>query len=129
MMIAEQQQTILLLQPDGGGQQLQLRSTLERAGFRVVAADSGEQILLQIPRERPCLVILDSQAPGPGPLGLAYEIHKHSGCARLPLILTAAHLSSDERVYWLESGIDLCLEGVPSSDEFVARVRALIRRR
>jgi DNA-binding response OmpR family regulator len=102
-----------------------LRAYLERAGFAVVTAGSGQQALAVARHERPDLVVLDLNLPGLDGLDVCRTIRRSSD---VPIIMLTARLEEADRLIGLELGADDYVVKPFSPREIVARVRAVLRR-
>jgi DNA-binding response OmpR family regulator len=102
-------------------------TTLNRAGYRAVEAATGEEALDLAERERPEVVVLDVHLPG---------LSGHEVCQKLRagkdgpnlLFVSGERTEAYDRVAGLLVGGDDYLVKPFAPDEFLARVRALIRR-
>jgi len=102
-----------------------VRSYLERDGYSVLVADSGEAALEIFERAHPDLLVLDLMLPGLSGEGVARSIRDHSD---VPIIMLTAKASEDDRVAGLRTGADDYLVKPFSPRELVARVDAVLRR-
>lgn len=101
------------------------RFYLEREGFVVsVAADgpSGEQYFRQ---HSPALIVLDIMLPGFDGLELCRRIRQHSA---LPILILTARAEDTDKAIGLGIGADDYLTKPFSPVEFIARIKALLRR-
>ncbi len=101
---------------------------LKSAGYEVLELGRDENVLLALKQLNPQLALLDWGDPNRSPLDVTRMIRSTRGFARLPIILTGMEISGDDKVLALETGVDLCVDGVLYPNEFVARVRSLLRR-
>jgi len=107
-----------------------MRRVLERAGFAVAEAASGEEAISAIERERPRLVVLDLRLPGISGFEVARRVRAHPDSAVRDTILLACSASVQEEVRQeaLEAGCD-DFEGKPFDvATFGPRIRDLIAR-
>jgi DNA-binding response OmpR family regulator len=102
-----------------------IKRELETNGYRVVHAADGLTALKLHAKERPAAVVLDWMLPGMDGLEVLRRIRQ--GAATPVLMLTARGEEAD-RVIGLELGADDYLTKPFSTREFIARVRALLRR-
>lgn len=99
---------------------------LQREGFSVTLASDGLQGLRAFHADRPDLVILDVLMPEMGGLTVCKRIRE---IAETPVMMLSAHaVSEEEIVKGLNVGADEYLLKPVRLNEFVARVRALLRR-
>ena len=98
---------------------------LEKAGYQVYLATDGLSALELHAQERPNLIVLDWMLPKLDGIEVLKQIRKSS--ITPVLMLTARHDELD-RVLGLEAGADDYLTKPFSSLEFLARLKALLRR-
>ena len=119
---------VLVVDDDGDFLEIATR-ILQQAGYRTLEATSGEEALEVARREGPGLVVLDVRLGG----GLT----GHEVCRRLKdefrpqpavLLISGARIESFDRVGGLLIGADDYIVKPFATDEFLARVRALLRR-
>ncbi|HSL14654.1 MAG TPA: response regulator transcription factor [Actinomycetota bacterium] len=102
-----------------------VRSYLERDGYSVLVADSGQRALEAADRVRPDLVVLDLMLPDLSGEEVARSIRSQS---QVPIIMLTAKASEDDRVTGLNLGADDYLVKPFSPRELVARIEAVLRR-
>ena len=105
-----------------------LEHYLRKAGFLPTLVASGRDVLPQIKREPPDLVVLDLMLPGLDGLQLCRAIRADANTAAIPLIMLTAKGEESDRIVGLELGADDYITKPFSPNEVVARVRALLRR-
>ncbi|TCH96882.1 response regulator transcription factor [Roseococcus sp. SYP-B2431] len=100
---------------------------LREAGFRVTPARDGREMweLLDDGAAPPDLVVLDVMLPGPSGLDLCRRLRARS---QVPILMLTARGDETDRVLGLEMGADDYVAKPFGPREFVARVRALLRR-
>jgi phosphate regulon transcriptional regulator PhoB len=96
--------------------------------YRVIEAESGDQALKLIQRDKPSLVILDLMMPGMSGLEVCRVLRGQDETAKLPILMLTAKAGEADRVLGLELGADDYLAKPFSPRELVARVRAILRR-
>lgn len=116
----------LLIIEDEYAMRTALAGCLEAADYRVITADDGEQGLQKAVDEKPDLILLDIMMPKLDGYALCAELRR-LGLATPVLMLTAKGQVED-RVTGLDAGADDYLIKPFSTDELLARVRALLRR-
>jgi DNA-binding response OmpR family regulator len=116
--------TLLLVEDEFSIGQL-VRAYLERAGYRVVWATSGEEALSELPRHQIKLVVLDVGLPGIDGFDVCRRIRAHSST---PIVMLTARDEEPDRVVGLELGADDYVTKPFSLRELSARIRAVLRR-
>jgi DNA-binding response OmpR family regulator len=101
------------------------RDYLERAGFAVIAAGSGEAALAAFRAQRPDLIVLDLGLPGTDGLEVTRQVRRVSDA---PIIMLTARGEESDKLVGLELGADDYMVKPFSPKELVARVRAVLRR-
>lgn len=104
------------------------RIHLKQAGYDVFQIARGENILATLKHANPQLAIVDWDLPDMSALAVTRAVRMVPGYARLPIILSGRAISSENKILALEAGADLCLDGIVTPNELVARVRAMLRR-
>ena len=105
-----------------------LEHYLRKAGFLPTLVASGRDVMPQIKREAPDLLVLDLMLPGLDGLQLCRAIRGDAATAAIPIIMVTAKAEESDRIVGLELGADDYITKPFSPNEVVARVRALLRR-
>jgi DNA-binding response OmpR family regulator len=111
--------------PDIGGL---LVHYLQKAGFHASLVASGREVVPQVKRDPPDLVILDLMLPGVDGLQVCRTIRSDPEMALIPIIMLTARGEESDRIVGLELGADDYITKPFSPNEVVARVKALLRR-
>src|SRR4051794_33437274 len=98
---------------------------LEREGYRVQKAGTGEAALAAVAEHRPRLVVLDVGLPDIDGLEVCRRLRQTS---QVPVIFLTARDGEIDRVLGLELGADDYVTKPFSPMELVARVKAVLRR-
>lgn len=102
-----------------------IRLNLEARGYVVLEARDGEGALDIVVTECPDLVLLDVRMPGMSGFDVCKNIRKFS---TVPIIMLTAMAEDKDKVRGLDTGADDYITKPFSSDELLARVRAVLRR-
>jgi DNA-binding response OmpR family regulator len=103
-----------------------LADCLGAEGYRVLSASDGAEGLERALREKPDLILLDIMMPGLDGFALCAELRKLGHA--VPVLMLTAKGQVTDRVRGLDAGADDYLVKPFSTDELLARVRALLRR-
>ncbi len=99
---------------------------LEQDGYRVSHVESGEEALERLQYERFALIILDVMLPGIDGFTVCERIRAADN--RVPVLILTARAAEGDRVTGLEKGADDYLVKPFSLNEFLLRVRGMLRR-
>jgi two-component system response regulator BaeR len=102
-----------------------LSEYLEQAGYSVCCLRRGDEVIPQVKRRPPALILLDLMLPGADGMEVCRELRKSSG---IPVIMLTARVDEIDRLLGLELGADDYVCKPFSPREVVARVKAVLRR-
>jgi two-component system phosphate regulon response regulator PhoB len=102
---------------------------LRHNGFSVVIAPDGASAQGQMDAVLPDLVLLDWMLPGQSGAALARQWRKHPRSKDVPIIMLTARSEESDKVQGLDAGADDYLTKPFSTQELMARIRAVLRRR
>jgi DNA-binding response OmpR family regulator len=105
-----------------------LAAKLQDEGFKVVTATDGEDGLDKIRAEHPDLIILDIMLPRLDGLSICRIVKHDPSMADTSIIMLTARGTEVDKIVGLESGADDYIVKPFSLGEFLARVRAVMRR-
>ncbi len=117
----------ILLVEDEPSMRRALTDILESEGYRVQTAADGEAGLRQAVEQQPDVTLLDVMLPKLDGFALCAELRRLEIAA--PVLMLTAKGQVQDRVMGLDSGADDYLVKPFSTEELLARVRALLRRR
>lgn len=103
-----------------------LKDCLEAEDYRVIQASDGESGLKRALEEKPDLILLDIMMPRLDGYAVCAELRRVGN--PVPVLMLTAKGQVDDRVAGLDAGADDYLVKPFSTDELLARVRALLRR-
>jgi two-component system phosphate regulon response regulator PhoB len=105
-----------------------LRYNLESEGYDVETVNRGDEAEIRLKENLPNIVVLDWMLPGLSGIELCRRLRARAETERLPILMLTARSEEAERVRGLSTGADDYMVKPFSVPEFVARVRALLRR-
>src|SRR6266436_9358669 len=103
-----------------------LADVLQAEGYRVLSAADGESGLQRALVEKPDLILLDVMMPKLDGYAVCEELRRLSNA--VPVLMLTAKGQVEDRVAGLDAGADDYLVKPFSTEELLARVRALLRR-
>lgn len=105
-----------------------LAYNLREEGYEVLTAGDGEDALGLIREHEPDLVVLDVMLPTLDGLTVCRRVRKDRSVAHIPIIMLTARGTEADKIDGLESGADDYIVKPFGLGEFIARVRAVLRR-
>jgi len=105
-----------------------LRYNLEAEGYQVEVVTRGDEAEMRLRENVPDLLVLDWMVPAVSGIELCRRLRLRPETERLPIIMLTARGEETDRVRGLATGADDYLVKPFSTPEFIARVRALLRR-
>jgi len=102
---------------------------LRHAGFEVTIAGSATQAQYEVDRVLPDLVVLDWMLPGQSGVALARQWRGASRTKELPVIMLTARAEEGDKIAGLDAGADDYITKPFSTNELLARIRAVLRRK
>ena len=118
---------ILVVEDDTDIQQL-VSYNLIRAGFNVTCADTGEEALQLLGRERFDAMVLDLMLPGSDGIEVCRAVREQQVTRGLPVIMLTAKGEEDDIVTGLGCGADDYVTKPFSPRVLIARIEAALRR-
>ena len=105
-----------------------LRYNLESEGYQVEIVTRGDEAEIRLQENVPDLLVLDWMLPAVSGIELCRRLRMRPETERLPIIMLTARGEESDRVRGLSTGADDYLVKPFSTPEFMARVKALLRR-
>ncbi|WP_378947842.1 phosphate regulon transcriptional regulator PhoB [Mesorhizobium sp. ANAO-SY3R2] len=105
-----------------------LRYNLESEGYQVEVVTRGDEAEIRLQENVPDLLVLDWMVPAISGIELCRRLRMRPETERLPIIMLTARGEESDRVRGLSTGADDYLVKPFSTPEFMARVKALLRR-
>lgn len=105
-----------------------LAERLRSDGYVAITVHDGEAGLDKVREEHPDLIVLDIMLPKLDGLSLCRIIRRDPATAHIPIIMLTARGTEVDKIVGLESGADDYIVKPLALGEFLARVRAVMRR-
>ena len=102
---------------------------LERQGYRIMAASSGQQALSMIYSERPDLVLLDLMMPDMDGIEVARRLRSSPETEDILIIMFTAKSQIEDKLEGFDAGADDYLTKPTQPRELIAHVKAVLKRR
>jgi len=102
---------------------------LRHAGFEVTLAASATAAQYEVDRVLPDLVVLDWMLPGQSGVALARQWRGAARTKELPIIMLTARAEEGDKIAGLDAGADDYITKPFSTNELLARIRAVLRRK
>jgi len=105
-----------------------LRYSLEKQGYLVIEAETSQQAREILMTNRPDLLVVDWMMPGESGVEFIRRLRKNEVWTDIPTIMLTARVEEGDKVKGLESGADDYMTKPVAIKEFIARIKALLRR-
>jgi DNA-binding response OmpR family regulator len=105
-----------------------LADNLAEEGYETIRAEDGESGLAMIRAEIPDLVVLDIMLPILDGMSVCRIVRKDPTTSHIPIIMLTARGTEVDKIVGLESGADDYIVKPFGLGEFLARIRAVMRR-
>ena len=106
-----------------------LAVNLRHNGFEPIWAEDGESAQRELDAVLPDLILLDWMLPGRSGLELARQWRKDARTKAVPILMVTARGDEPDKVSGLDAGADDYITKPFSTQEMLARIRAVLRRR
>lgn len=103
--------------------------TLESSGFQAKGLCDGEELYAALEKKLPDLILLDIMLPGEDGMSILKQLKEDERTGDIPVIMVTARGAEYDKVLGLDSGADDYIAKPFGMMEFVARVKAVLRRR
>jgi two-component system phosphate regulon response regulator PhoB len=102
---------------------------LRHAGHELTVAADAHQAQFEVDAVLPDLVVLDWMLPGQSGLALARQWRSAARTRSMPIIMLTARSEEADKIVGLDAGADDYLAKPFSTNELMARIRAVLRRK
>ncbi|MBN1428828.1 MAG: response regulator transcription factor [Anaerolineae bacterium] len=105
-----------------------LAYNLQQEGYAVLTTGDGSESLKVVREQRPDLIVLDIMLPGMDGLSVCRALRRDKEIAYIPIIMLTARGTQGDKMVGLDSGADDYITKPFGLGEFLARIRAVLRR-
>ena len=105
-----------------------LQYNLEKEGYKVNFAETGEEAIQNIKKNVPDLIILDWMLPDFSGIEVCKQIKKINKLKNIPVLMLTAKSEEEDKVRGFESGVDDYVTKPFSYKEILLRVKSLLKR-
>jgi two-component system phosphate regulon response regulator PhoB len=102
---------------------------LRHNGFQPVWAEDGSAAQREIDAVQPDAILLDWMLPGASGIQLAKKWRSESRTKEIPILMLTARGDEPDKIAGLDAGADDYITKPFSTQEMLARIRAVLRRR
>ena len=102
---------------------------LRHNGFTPIWAEDGNSAQRELDAMLPDVILLDWMLPGQSGLSLARKWRSDARCKAVPILMLTARGDEPDKVAGLDAGADDYITKPFSTQELLARIRAVLRRR
>lgn len=107
---------------------LGLQAILSRAGYGVLTASNGDEGLYLVEEKCPDVIVCDIMMPPPNGIEVRRSLARNPELNSIPFIFLTARVSQSDKVHGIDSGADDYITKPFDREEFLARIRAVLRR-
>ncbi|SHI31523.1 phosphate regulon transcriptional regulator PhoB [Wenxinia saemankumensis] len=118
----------ILVVEDEPSQREVLTYNLGAEGFRITAAETGDEALLAVAEDVPDVIVLDWMLPELSGIEVCRRLKARAETRDVPIIMLSARSEEVDRVRGLETGADDYVVKPYSLGELMARVKTQLRR-
>ena len=101
---------------------------LERKGYQILAAASGQQALQKAIEANPDIIILDVMMPDMDGYQVAAQLRKHPATESIPILMLTAKTAINDKIAGFQAGADDYLAKPVHPRELISRIEALLQR-
>lgn len=102
---------------------------LRHHGFEPIIAGDGEQAQRELDAVLPDVILLDWMLPGASGVSLARKWRADARTKQVPILMLTARSDEPDKIQGLDAGADDYVTKPFSTQELMARIRAVLRRR
>lgn len=100
---------------------------LQQSGINVLIAQSGEEAIATITKQRPDVVVLDVVLPGCSGFEVCRKLKAEAATSDIPVVICSTKGSEMDRFWGMKQGADAYLSKPVDQDELVRVIKQLIK--
>lgn len=120
--------TRILIVDDSPTEVYVLKSMLEKHGYAISSAASGEEGLNKIREELPDLVLMDVVMPGVNGFQATRQLSRDPDTATIPVIIVTTKDQATDRIWGLRQGAKEYITKPVSESELVEKIHSVLGR-
>ena len=105
-----------------------IKGMLEKHGFEVICAQSGEAGVAAAKRTKPDLILMDVVMPGMNGFQATRELARHAETASIPVIMVTTKDQETDKVWAMRQGAKDYIVKPAREKDLIARVNGLLGR-
>jgi twitching motility two-component system response regulator PilH len=115
----------ILIVDDSPTERHVLNDMLGKAGFDVVASDSGEDAIVKAKLTRPDLILMDVVMPGLNGFQATRAISRDAQTKNIPIIICTSKSQETDKIWGMRQGARDYIVKPVDKDELLAKIAAL----
>ncbi len=97
---------LILVVEDNEKNRILFREILKTSGYKTLEAETGEQAIMLLQKERPDLILMDIQLPGKDGITVTREIKGNAATRDIPVFALTSYAMKGDREKMMEAGFD-----------------------
>ena len=112
----------ILVVEDNEKNRVLFRDILQAKGYKTLEAETGEQAIVLLQKERPDLILMDIQLPGKDGITVTREIKGNPVTKDIPVFALTSYAMKGDRERMMEAGFDSYMSKPINVREFLKMV-------
>ncbi|MEA5445251.1 response regulator [Gammaproteobacteria bacterium AB-CW1] len=104
------------------------KSQLEKAGYEVIAAESGEEGLEKARSEKPDVIIMDVVMPGMSGFQATRQLAKNDNTRDIPVIIITTKDQETDKIWGMRQGAIAYLVKPVKEDQLIGKVKEALEK-
>mgnify|MGYP003337434728 CR=1 FL=1 len=105
-----------------------LKYNLEKEGYKVKNAETGQEALQLIKSAIPDIVVLDWMLPDFSGIEICKQIKRDKKLKTIPVLMLTAKSEAEDKIIGFENGVDDYLTKPFNNKELILRIKSLLKR-